>query len=98
MNNIILYTTQDNKIKVELYELGNSVYLSQDSMAKLFNVSKQNISLHIANILKEGELRADSVIRIFRTTANDGKNYNVKFYSLEDKKSLDTIYKALKER
>ena len=62
-NNIILYTTQDKKIKVELYEFGESVYLTQDLIAKLFDTSKQNISLHIANILKEGELNADSVVK-----------------------------------
>ena len=54
-NNLILYTTQDKKIKVELYEFGESVYLTQDLIAKLFDTSKQNVSLHIANILKEGE-------------------------------------------
>ena len=59
MQNIILYTTQDKKIKVELYEFGESVYLTQDLIAKLFDTSKQNVSLHIANILKEGELNVD---------------------------------------
>lgn len=82
-NNIILYTTQDKKIKVELYELGDSVYLTQDLIAKLFDTSKSSISEHITNILKDGELQENSVVRIFRTTANDNKQYNVKFYSLE---------------
>ena len=83
MPNLLLYTTQDKKVKVELYELGESVFLAQDSMAKLFDTSKSSISEHITNILKEGELQADSVIREIRTTANDGKQYKVKFYSLE---------------
>lgn len=83
MPNILLYTTQDKKIKVELYELGESVYLNQDTMAKLFDTSKSSISEHIANILKEGELQVDSVVREIRTTAKDGKSYKVKFYSLE---------------
>ena len=82
-NNIILYTTQDKKIKVELYEFGESVYLTQDLIAKLFDTSKQNVSLHIANILKEGELNADSVVKEYLTTAKDNKRYKVKFYSLE---------------
>ncbi|EES89417.1 virulence RhuM family protein [Helicobacter canadensis] len=82
-NNIILYTTQDKKIKVELYELGDSVYLNQESLAKLFDTSKSSISEHITNILKDGELQEDSVVRIFRITASDNKQYNVKFYSLE---------------
>ncbi len=83
MPNILLYTTQDKKIKVELYELGESVFLAQDSMAKLFDTSKSSISEHITNILKDGELQANSVIREIRTTASDGKSYKVKFYSLE---------------
>lgn len=58
MPNIFLYTTQDKKIKVELYELGESVFLAQDSMAKLFDTSKSSISEHITNILKDGELQA----------------------------------------
>lgn len=57
MPNLLLYTTQDKKVKVELYELGESVFLAQDAMAKLFDTSKQNISLHIRNILQEGELQ-----------------------------------------
>ena len=83
MPNLLLYTTQDKKVKVELYELGESVYLNQDSIAKLFDTSKSSISEHITNILKDGELQADSVIREIRTTATDGKQYRVKFYSLE---------------
>lgn len=82
-NNLILYTTQDKKIKVELYEFGESVYLTQDLIAKLFDTSKSSISEHITNILKDGELQEDSVVRIFRTTAKDNKQYKVKFYSLE---------------
>ncbi|WP_279144209.1 virulence RhuM family protein [Helicobacter pullorum] len=82
-NNLILYTTQDKKIKVELYEFGESVYLTQDLIAKLFDTSKSSISEHITNILKDGELQEDSVVRIFRITASDNKQYNVKFYSLE---------------
>ncbi|CAM3357886.1 Hydroxyacid dehydrogenase [Helicobacter labetoulli] len=83
MPNLLLYTTQDKKVKVELYELGESVYLHQDSMAKLFDTSKQNISLHIRNILQEGELQENSVVKEYLTTASDGKSYKVKFYALE---------------
>jgi hypothetical protein len=52
-------------------------------MAELFATSKPNISMHIANILKEKELYKNSVVKEFLTTAADGKNYNVVFYSLE---------------
>ncbi len=82
-NNIILYATQDKKIKVELYEFGDSVYLNQESLVKLFDTSKQNISLHIKNILEEGELQEISAVKEYLTTASDNKQYNVKFYSLE---------------
>ena len=83
MQNIILYTTQDKKIKVELYEFGESVYLTQDLNAKLFlkkpcfDTSKQNVSLHITNILKEGELNADSVVKEYLTTAKDNKLHTI---------------------
>lgn len=82
-NNIILYTTNDGKARVELYEFGENLYLAQSAIAELFATSKQNVSLHIQNILKDGELSEDLVIRNFRTTAKDGKSYNTKFYSLE---------------
>lgn len=82
-NNIILYTTQDKKIKVELYEFGESVYLTQDLIAKLFDTSRENITMHIKNILKDGELQEDSVCKEYLHTANDNKQYKVKFYSLE---------------
>lgn len=82
-NNLILYTTQDKKIKVELYEFGESVYLTQDLIAKLFDTSRENITMHIKNILKDGELQEDSVCKEYLHTANDNKQYNVKFYSLE---------------
>ena len=83
MPNLLLYTTQDKKVKVELYELGESVFLAQDAMAKLFDTSRENITMHIRNILKDGELQEDSVVKEYLTTAKDGKSYKVKFYSLE---------------
>ena len=63
MPNLLLYTTQDKKIKVELYELGESVFLAQDALAKLFDTSRENITMHIKNILKDGELQEDSVCK-----------------------------------
>lgn len=96
-NNLILYTTQDKKIKVELYEFGESVYLTQDLIAKLFDTSKQNVSLHIKNILEEVELQEISVVKEYLTTASDKKQYNVNSI-LKDEKNLEETYKALKER
>ena len=69
---VILYTTDDGKAQVSLLSRGGRVWLNQKQMAELFAVSKMNISLHIANILKENELD-DSVVKFFFTTAADGK-------------------------
>lgn len=82
-NNIILYTTIDGRIKVELYEMNDNIWLPQRAIAELFEASKSSISEHIKNILIEKELVEESVVRNFRTTASDGKTYNIKFYSLE---------------
>jgi len=60
-----------------------NVWLNQNNLAELFDTSKQNVSLHIINILNEGELDVNSVVKYYLTTAHDGKNYNVTFYSLD---------------
>ena len=80
---IIIYKTQDgnNKIEVKVYE--NTVWLNQKQLSELFGVSKATISEHIKNIFNDKELITDSVVRNFRTTATDGKNYNVDFYNLD---------------
>lgn len=52
-------------------------------MAELFATTKQNISLHIKNIFEEGELNIGSVVKEYLTTANDGKTYNIAYYSLD---------------
>jgi hypothetical protein len=57
--------------------------MNQNQLAELFDTSVPNISMHISNILKERELDKDSVIKDYLTTASDGKEYNVNFYSLE---------------
>jgi hypothetical protein len=79
---IILYTTDDGKAQVSLMSRDGRVWLNQKQMAELFAVTKMNISLHIANILKEKELD-DSVVKFFFTTAADGKRYKVIYYALE---------------
>ena len=81
--NIIIYRTADGKSSVALFAKDGKIWLSQQQMAELFATSKPNISMHIANILKEKELNEISVVKKFLTTAADGKNYNVVFYSLE---------------
>ena len=81
--NIIIYRTVDGKASVALYATDGKIWLNQQQMAELFATSKPNISMHISNILKEKELNEQAVVKNFLTTANDGKNYNVVFYSLE---------------
>ena len=81
--NLILYTSDDGKSTVSLFERDGSVWLNQLQMAELFATSKPNISIHIANVLKDRELDANSVVKDYLTTASDGKSYNIKYYSLE---------------
>lgn len=71
----------ENGIEVR-YEEG-SIWLTQKLMAELFNVDVRTISEHLQNIYASGELQEDSVIRKFRITASDGKNYNTQFYNLD---------------
>lgn len=82
-NNIIIYTADDGKASVALFERDGSVWLNQNQLAELFDTSKQNISLHINNILSDKELNANSVVKEYLTTAVDGKAYNITFYTLE---------------
>ena len=81
--NIIIYRTADGRASVALFAKDGKIWLNQQQMAELFATSKQLISHHIANILKEKELDQISVVKQYLTTAADGKNYNVVFYSLE---------------
>ena len=80
---IIIYTTDDGKSSISLFARDGSVWLNQSQMAELFDTSKQNISHHVASILDDKELRENSVVKYYLTTADDGKNYQVAFYSLE---------------
>ena len=81
--NIIIYRTADGRASVALFAKDGKIWLNQQQMAELFATSKPNISMHIASILKEKELTESSVVKNYLTTAADGKNYNVVFYSLE---------------
>lgn len=81
--NIIIYNTQDGKTSVSLLSKDGTVWMNQSQLAELFATSKQNISLHVINILAENELDKDSVIKDYLTTATDGKKYSVTFYALE---------------
>jgi hypothetical protein len=82
-NKIIIYNTDDRKSSVKLFTKDGTVWLNQQLMAELFDTSKQNISSHIINILQDKELNENSVVKDYLTTAADGKQYNVTFYSLD---------------
>jgi hypothetical protein len=79
---MILYNTEDGVTIVQLTARDGSVWLSQAQIAELFEATKQNISLHIRNILDEGELEEDSVVKEYLTTAADGKGYRTLHYNL----------------
>ena len=81
--NIIIYNTADGKASVSLFAQDGLVWMSQNQIAQLFATSVPNISMHISNILDEGEVEANSVVKDYVTPASDGKNYNVTYYSLE---------------
>ncbi len=81
--NIIIYNTADGKAKVSLYAKDDNIWMNQNQLAELFATSKQNMGQHISNILNEEELEQNSVVKNYFTTADDGKDYNVTFYSLD---------------
>ena len=82
-HDIIIYSTPDGKTNVSLMTRDSKVWLNQSQISDLFGTSVPNICYHIANILKENELDANSVIKDYLITASDGKTYNVLCYSLE---------------
>jgi hypothetical protein len=73
---------EDGGLKLQVRLDGQTVWLTQAAMADLYQTSKQNISLHIQNILDDNELRADSVVKEYLTTAADGKRYRTLHYNL----------------
>lgn len=83
MADIIIYNTADGKAVIKLYADNGTVWLTQAQIVDLFNSSKSSISEHIKNIFSEDELDENSVVRKIRTTAADGKNYLVSYYSLD---------------
>ena len=80
---IIIYKNPDGNIRIDVRLEDETVWLSQAHMCELFDKNKRTISEHIRNIFSEGELAEDAVVRNFRTTAIDGKNYDVKHYNLD---------------
>ena len=80
---IILYQTADGENKIEVTLADDTVWLTIDQMAELFQRNKSTISRHIKNVLESGELQETSVVAFFATTASDGKTYQVNYYNLD---------------
>jgi hypothetical protein len=79
---ILVYAAADGRLKIEVRLEDESVWLTQQHMADLFQTSKQNVGQHLKHIFEEGELSQNSVVKDFFTTAADGKNYRTSFYNL----------------
>ena len=80
---VLLYQSPDGVIRLDVQLEHETVWLTQAQMTKLFDISKKTVSEHIRNIFREGELVEDAVVRKFRTTAADGKNYLLTAYNLD---------------
>ncbi len=82
-NQIIIYQGSEGETRIEVKFTGDTVWLSQQQLCELYHTSKANVSEHIKHIFEDGELDEISVVRKFRTTASDGKSYNVTHYNLD---------------
>ena len=82
-NNMIIYVSSDGNVRVDVSIEDETIWMSQDVMANLYDTTKNNISMHLKNIFEDGELQKDSVVKKFLTTASDGKKYNVLHYNLD---------------
>jgi hypothetical protein len=78
----VMFASGDGKVRVECRFENETLWLSQAMICELFDKAKATISGHIKNIFEEGELLENSVVRFYRTTASDGKNYQVQYFSL----------------
>lgn len=83
MSDIVIYTNEQGDIKLDIRFEDENIWLNQTQLTEVFQKSKSTISEHISNIFDENELEENSVVRNFRTTAKDNKNYNVKYYNLD---------------
>jgi hypothetical protein len=83
MEQFLIYQSENGRTKLDVRLEGETIWLSQKQLAELFVKSKKTVSEHIRNIFEEHELSPDAVVRKFRTTATDGKVYNVDHYNLD---------------
>ena len=83
MGQFLVYQTEDGKLKIDVRLEGETVWLTQKQLAELFEKDVRTVYEHIQNIFEEKELLQDPVIRKFRITAADGKNYSTRCYNLD---------------
>ena len=82
-NKMIIYTSDDGLVKIEVVLEDENVWLTQNAMAELFDTTRNNITMHIKHVFEEGELEESAVSKESLLTAEDGKNYKTKFYNLD---------------
>lgn len=93
MSEILIYQSGNGKVKLDVMLENETIWLSQKQLCELYGKSKSTISEHIKAIFDDEELEPNSVVRNFRTTASDGKNYDVKHYNLDMIIALENIAK-----
>ena len=82
IENFVIFQTETGKVNVEVFFQNDTLWLTQKTMAELFEKGRSTMTEHLSNIFDEGELDENSVCRDFRHTATDGKTYNTKYYNL----------------
>ena len=92
----VLFQTEDRKIALDVRFEEETVWLSLDQMADLFDRNKSTISRHIKNVFDEAELQREQVVADFATTAADGKTYQVTYYNLDVVISVGYRVKSLR--
>ena len=83
MSDLVLYTSDDGRTRLDLRIEGRTAWLTQLEIAELFQTTKQNVSLHTKNIFQDGELAEDSIVKESLTIAADGKRYRTRLYNLD---------------
>ena len=85
-NQIVIYETEDGQTQIDVRLEGETVWLTQAQMVDLFQTTKQNVSLHVGNVFKEGELEETATVKKYLTVQQEGKrkvSRNVKYYNLD---------------
>ena len=80
---LLFYTSKDGKVKMEIRVEEETIWMSQQMMAELFQTTKQNIAKHLKRIFEQEELQEEAVVNYWLTTATDGKKYTVTYYNLD---------------